>query len=156
MEGYSLQRCGSHLENVCLQDVMAELHGLLAVQLALLSREHECQESMPVPRTRNTQVGNQRPEFISLQALGANIAPRPLNCSPGASASPNKTGGRLLLHRRWSMLFIPRVILRAFSGFLCLCGVTQREASGQGRSLKMEPPAPCSSSITLSSVYLLI
>ena len=70
-----LQWWGSHLENVCLQDVMAELHGLLAVQLALLSREHECQESMPVPRTRNTQVGNQRPESISLQALRANITP---------------------------------------------------------------------------------
>lgn len=51
---------GSHLENVCLQDVVAELHGLLAVQLALLSREHEGQESVPIPRTRNTKVGNQR------------------------------------------------------------------------------------------------
>lgn len=32
-----------HLENVCLQDVVAELHGLLAVQLAFLPREHERQ-----------------------------------------------------------------------------------------------------------------
>lgn len=69
----SLQRCGAHLENVCLQDVMAKLHGLLAVQLALLSREHERQQSVPVPRTRNTKAGNQRPQCTSLQALGVNI-----------------------------------------------------------------------------------
>ena len=87
---------------------------------------------------------------------GRTSPPRPLNWSPGASASPHKMGGKLLLHRRWSVLFIPRVILSAFSGFLYLCGVTEREASGQGRSLSMQPPAPCSSSITLSSVYLLI
>lgn len=49
---------GSHLENVCLQNVVAKLHGLLAVQLALLSREHEGQESMPIPRRRNTRAGN--------------------------------------------------------------------------------------------------
>lgn len=51
----------SHLENVCLQYVMAKLHGLLAVQLTLLSREHEGQESVPIPRTRNTKAGNKDP-----------------------------------------------------------------------------------------------
>lgn len=69
----SLQRCGAHLENVCLQDVMAKLHGLLAVQLALLSRKHERQQSVPIPRTRNTKAGNQTPQGTSLQALGVNI-----------------------------------------------------------------------------------
>ena len=95
----SLQWCGAHLENVCLQDVMAKLHGLLAVQLALLSREHECQQSMPIPRTRNTKAGNQRPQCSSLQALGVNTTKRPLNSPPGVSASPYEMGGKLLLHR---------------------------------------------------------
>lgn len=91
--------CGAHLENVCLQDVMAKLHGLLAVQLALLSREHERQQSVPIPRTRNTKAGNQRPQCPSLQALGVNTTKRPLNSPPGVSASPYETGGKLLLHR---------------------------------------------------------
>ena len=95
----SLQRCGAHLENVCLQDVMAKLHGQLAVQLALLSREHERQQSVPVPRTRNTKAGNQRPQCTSLQALGVNITKRPLNSPAGVSASPYEMGGQLLFHR---------------------------------------------------------
>lgn len=77
----------SHLENVRLQDVMAELHGLLAVQLALLSGEHECQESVPVPRTGNTNACNGRPHSRCHRPSGVHPATRALSCSFGASVS---------------------------------------------------------------------
>lgn len=44
------QYCSScYLEYVSLEDVVSQFHGLLPVQLALLSGEHECQESMATP-----------------------------------------------------------------------------------------------------------
>ena len=77
----------SHLENVCLQDVVTQLHGLLAVQLALLSREHECQESVPIPGARNTETCNTRPRTTGPQGRTSPHKP----CNPSTSASPPKT-----------------------------------------------------------------
>lgn len=72
-----------HLENVCLQDVVAKLHGLLAVQLAFLSREHERQQSMSIPRTRNPKAHDKIPPHHRPSDEDTTLS---LNCHPWASA----------------------------------------------------------------------
>lgn len=65
--------------------MMAKLHGLLAVQLALLSGEHERQQSVSIPSKRNTRVANRRCIYCSLTANTPQCE-GPLNSSSSASS----------------------------------------------------------------------
>lgn len=82
-----------------------------------------CRENMKARRAcpflgQETQrLVTRDPGQPSRRPSGGTLPHTPLNCSPGVLASPYKMGGKLPLHRRWSMPFILQVALRAFSGF---------------------------------------
>lgn len=117
--------CMPHLENVGLQDVVAKLHGLLAVQLALLSREHERQESVSAPRMRNRRAHDER---------SCATPPRTLPCNPRTLPQCH--------HIHWVGCCLLKMANAAYSmshvkGFFWLprlCGVTLSEALVQGKA----------------------
>lgn len=118
---------------------MPQLHGLLAVQLALLSREHECQESVPIPGARNTETCNKRPRTAGPQ-VSENVAALTLN--PSTSASPLQTVESCLFTKDGRCCLFSKL----FKGFLRIPLPPWRDpggALGQGRSLSLEPSTLC-------------